>query len=100
VSSSCASLGLGRALQGSMRSIILAVVSAVFPALASASEQARHPTSGVPVNSGKLLPIKGARSANSCAAYGAGFVKVEGSNTCIRIGGAISIGAGASSGSR
>ena len=31
---------------------------------------------------------------------GAGFVPIEGSNTCIKIGGAIGIGAGISSGSR
>lgn len=43
--------------------------------------------------SDKLLPLKGASSANSCAAYGAGFVKVEGSDTCVKIGGVISIGA-------
>ena len=50
--------------------------------------------------SGKVLPLKGARSANSCAEYGAGFVKVEGTNTCMKIGGAISVGAGVSGGSR
>ena len=50
--------------------------------------------------SGKVLPLKGARSANSCAEYGAGFVKVEGTNTCMKVGGAVSVGAGVSGGSR
>jgi hypothetical protein len=50
--------------------------------------------------SGKLLPLKGAGAGNSCARYGAGFVKVEGADTCVKIGGSVSIGAGMSSGSR
>ena len=48
----------------------------------------------------KQLPLKRATSDKSCAAYGAGFVKIEGSDTCVKIGGAISIGAGTSTGSR
>jgi hypothetical protein len=43
-----------------------------------------------------VLPLKGGRSANSCAEYGAGFVRIEGTNTCMKIGGAIGIGAGVS----
>jgi len=49
---------------------------------------------------GKLLPPKRATSGNSCAAYGPGFVKVEGSETCVKVGGAVSIGVGGSAGSR
>jgi hypothetical protein len=44
--------------------------------------------------------LKRPSSANACAEYGAGFVKIEGTNTCMKIGGAVSVGAGASSGSR
>jgi len=43
-------------------------------------------------------PLK--RAPNPCAAFGAGFVKVEGSDTCVRLGGSISIGAGGGSGIR
>ena len=43
-------------------------------------------------------PLK--RAPNPCAEYGAGFVKLEGSDTCVRIGGSISIGAGGGSGVR
>ena len=39
-------------------------------------------------------------SSNSCAPYGAGFVKVEGTDTCVKLGGAVSIGAGSSAGGR
>jgi Porin subfamily len=44
----------------------------------------------------KVLPMKGTSTVNSCAAYGAGFVKVEGTDTCVQIGGSISIGVGGS----
>lgn len=37
-----------------------------------------------------------AASSNACAAYGPGFVAVEGSATCVKIGGAISVGVGGS----
>ncbi len=49
--------------------------------------------------SGKQFPLK-RTSGNSCAAYGAGFVKVEGTETCVKVGGTVSIGAGGSAGSR
>jgi hypothetical protein len=42
--------------------------------------------------SGKVLPLKGTTKANSCAAYGPGFVKVEGTDTCVQIGGSIGVG--------
>lgn len=36
------------------------------------------------------------RKTNPCAQYGAGFVQVEGTSTCIRIGGSVGIGGGVS----
>jgi Porin subfamily len=48
----------------------------------------------------KVLPMKGTATVNSCAAYGAGFVKVEGTDTCVQIGGSIGIGVGGSVGGR
>jgi hypothetical protein len=42
----------------------------------------------------KVLPLKDAASTNACAAYGPGFVKLSGTDTCIHVGGSISIGAG------
>jgi hypothetical protein len=44
----------------------------------------------------KVLPMKGTATVNSCAAYGPGFVKVEGTDTCVQIGGSIGIGVGGS----
>jgi hypothetical protein len=56
------------------------------------AEQSSHQKSDKPATSGKLLPVKGAGAGNSCAAYGPGFVKVDGTDTCVKIGGAVSIG--------
>jgi len=83
-----------------MQKSLLLIVAVVLPASATFAEQIRVPKSEKAATSGKVLPLKGARSANSCAEYGAGFVKIEGTNTCMKIGGVIGIGAGVSSGSR
>jgi hypothetical protein len=73
--------------------VIAALVLSVFTVHAGQAE-APKPASGKP------LPFKRATSGNSCAAYGPGFVKVEGSETCVKVGGAVSIGVGGSAGSR
>lgn len=44
----------------------------------------------------KLKPVASPRSASSCAEYGAGYVRVEGTGSCIRLGGGISVGVGGS----
>jgi hypothetical protein len=80
-----------------MRKFVLAIVAATLPVLA---EQPVFPRSGTTAKPGKLLPLKGATSANSCAAFGAGFVKVEGSDTCVKVGGYVSTGASAYMGAR
>jgi len=83
-----------------MRTILLTLVIAALPASAAPAQQVSPHKPDKPVSSGKLLPLKGAASGNSCAAFGPGFVKVEGSDSCVRIGGATSVGAGTSSGGR
>jgi hypothetical protein len=81
-----------------MRNILLAIMVALLP-LSRASAQ---PSGGQKPDksSDRLLPVKRPGVANSCAAYGVGFVKLEGTDTCVKIGGAISIGVGGSSGAR
>ena len=72
-----------------MRKIFLAVVVAMLPTWAVAQQSSppkKHPTSDA------LRPVRG----NPCAEYGAGFVKVEGSDTCIKTGGSVSVEAGGS----
>ena len=83
-----------------MQNFILVIVALVLPTAGAFAEQSRFPNSGKAGPSGKLLPLKSARPANSCADYGAGFIRIEGTNTCMKVGGAISVGAGVSAGSR
>jgi hypothetical protein len=83
-----------------MRNLLPVVISAVLFASLARAEQ---PTAGklvIPATSGKQLPLKGAGAVNSCAAYGRGFVKIEGSDSCVKIGGAIRVDAVGSGGAR
>ena len=83
-----------------MRKSLLIVMAVTLPSVAALAEQPRSQKPDKAATSGKLLPLKRSNSANACAEYGAGFVKIEGTNTCMKIGGAVSVGAGVSSGSR
>ncbi len=84
------------ALQGGMRALL--VIATGFLAISpAAAETARLPTSDRSPQTSKVLPLKGATGANACAAYGPGFVKVEGSGSCVKIGGTLDIGVAASS---
>jgi hypothetical protein len=47
----------------------------------------------------RLPPAKGA-ARSPCAAFGPGFVKVEGTDTCVKIGGAFSVGVSGAARSR
>jgi hypothetical protein len=75
-----------------MRTILLAMLLLALPASAALAQQASPYKSDKAAPSDKVLPLKGAASGNPCAAFGPGFVKVEGSGTCVKIGGATSIG--------
>jgi len=80
---------------------LLTIVVAMLPATFALGEPSTHPKPAKPTTtSSKLLPVRGAGASNSCAAYGPGFVKIDGTETCMKIGGAVSIGVGGSSGSR
>ena len=81
-----------------MRNILLAIAVAMLPAAAAEPSSSRKPDK--PLASGRLLPLKGAGAGNSCAPYGQGFVKLDGTDTCVKIGGVVGIGVGSSSGSR
>ena len=84
-----------------MRKPLLAIVAAaLLPASIALAEQPSDRKPDKPAASGRLLPLKGAAAGNSCAAFGPGFVKVDGTETCVKIGGAVSIGVGGSSGVR
>jgi hypothetical protein len=83
-----------------MRNILLAIVIAGLPASVIAAEQSGNQKSDKPLTSRRLLPVKGSGTGNACAAYGPGFVKLDGTDTCVKIGGAFSLGVDSSSGSR
>ena len=83
-----------------MRKSLLVMMAVALASVAAAAEQPRLQKSDKAATSGKLLPVKRPSSANACAEYGAGFVKIEGTNTCMKIVGAVSVGAGVSGGSR
>jgi hypothetical protein len=73
------------------------LVTVLLPAAAIAQQGDRR-NFQTPSDAGKTLPSKSAMRSNPCASYGQGFVKVEGSDTCVKLGGGISVGAGMSSG--
>ena len=82
-----------------MRKSLLVMITAVLSG-AAAAEQLRPLKFEKAAPVGQTLPVKRPNSANACAEYGAGFVRVEGTGTCMKIGGAIGVGAGVSIGSR
>jgi hypothetical protein len=73
-----------------MRKIVIALVIAVLPTWAAAQETSRTPN-----QSKKTHTLHSA--GNPCAKYGVGFAKLAGSDTCIKIGGSVSIDSGGSS---
>ena len=80
-----------------MRNVLLLIaVMALLPASSEAAEQLRQLKSDKSISTGRQIPLKGARADQSCAVYGAGFVRVDGTQTCVKIGGAVSIGVGGS----
>jgi hypothetical protein len=81
-----------------MRNILFMILIAILPVSSVLAETMSTPKARK--HPAEYLPRKGAHAGNSCAAYGPGFVKIEGTETCMKIGGAIGIGAGVSSGSR
>ncbi|MGF6311764.1 hypothetical protein ABIB82_003078 [Bradyrhizobium sp. i1.8.4] len=80
-----------------MRKICSAIIAVLIPAAAFAQQGDRRNLQTPPV-AGKTLPSKSTTRSNPCASYGAGFVKVEGSDTCVKLGGGISVEGGMSSG--
>ena len=77
-----------------MRTIFPVIVLALLSASAASAQQFRDDKPGKPA---KTLPLRPAKAAaNPCAEYGLGFARVEGSSTCIKIGGSLSVGVGGS----
>jgi hypothetical protein len=83
-----------------MRKSFLAIAALMLSAAGARAEQPGIQKPGLTTPPAKMLPLKRATSANSCAAYGTGFVKLEGSDTCVKVGGALSVDVGTSRGAR
>jgi len=85
------------AIKGPMRHILLAIVVATLPVAIAAAEQPGRQRPDLAPTRERLLPVKrDAGAGSSCAAYGPGFVKIDGTGTCVKVGGAVEIGAGGS----
>lgn len=80
-----------------MRNACFVIIAVLLPAAAFAQAGDRRHFQ-TPADGGKTLPTKSTTRSNPCASYGPGFVKVEGSDTCVKLGGGISVGAGMSGG--
>jgi hypothetical protein len=82
-----------------MRNILLiAVMTALSVSTAAADPLAPQKPTKTTIPAAipdKPLPVKRSGDANGCAAYGPGFVKVAGSDTCVKLGGAVSVGVSA-----
>ena len=75
-----------------MRSfLVIVAMLCVSPALAESTRPLKLDT---PATTDKAAPLKGKASSSACAAYGPGFVRIEGTDTCVQVGGSISVGAG------
>ncbi len=60
---------------------------------AATAETMRLPAAERP-QAGKTLPLNGTAGTakpNSCASFGRGFVMVEATGTCVKVGGSISV---------
>ena len=73
-----------------MRKLVLAAIVAALPAWVAA-QQSNQPTKHPPKSRAPH-----SASGNPCAQYGPGFARVAGSDTCIKIGGSVSVEGGGS----
>jgi hypothetical protein len=76
-----------------MRSTLCVIVLAALSASSAPAQQSRDQKPEKPAAS---IPLRPKAAANPCAEYGPGFVRVEGSATCVKIGGSVSVGVGGS----
>lgn len=73
---------------------VLLATAIMLSSFAAVAQQARPFKPDKTTPPGKSLPVKRPSSASACADYGPGFVMIEGTSTCMKLGGAMSIGAG------
>lgn len=81
-------------MKAAMRNILLIFVAATLPVSIAVADPLIPQKPTRTAIGGKPLAVKPNRASNACAAYGPGFVKVEGSDTCVRLGGSVGVGVG------
>ncbi len=81
-----------------MRTIV--VLFAILLPAAAFAQQGNSRNSDKSPDAGRMLPSKTTTRGNPCASYGPGFVRVEGTDTCVKLGGSVSVGTGISAGGR
>jgi hypothetical protein len=89
-----------QALAHIFRSIMIAAVSAALASAAHAQQMdtktpRQRPHAAKPDHTAGQKPLARQRPSTSCAEFGAGFVRMPGSDSCIRFGGGVGIGVGA-----
>ena len=77
-----------------MRNIFFIFVATALSISTAAADPAIPQKTSRAAIVGKRLAVKLGSPRNPCAAYGPGFLKVEGSDTCVKVGGSVSIGVG------
>src|SRR5215469_13914946 len=82
-----------------LRTIFLAMIITVLSGSAVLADPANRRKLDYATPLDRLPPAKSA-AGNPCAAFGPGFVKVEGSDTCVKVGGAVRIDVGGAAGPR
>ena len=90
-----------QALAYSLRPIAIAALSVALISVASAQQSdpkvKRQRSYTTPSHqTAKPQPVARPRTTTSCSEFGAGFVRMPGSDSCIRVGGSIGAGVGMS----
>jgi hypothetical protein len=83
---------------GYMRTIFLAMIITVLSGSAVLADPANRRKLDYATPLDRLPPAKSA-AGNPCAAFGPGFVKVEGTDTCVKVGGAFRVDVSGAAGS-
>lgn len=76
--------------------MILLVAATALP-LAAHAQQANDKNARKPADTRTARPAERPNGMKPCPEYGAGFYRVAGSDTCVRIGGGVGVDVGGSS---
>jgi hypothetical protein len=85
-------------MNGVLKIAGLIALVALLPTGLSAQSKKPQPKAKADPWQVESAPPRRQPAANSCMQYGAGFVRLPGSDTCIRMGGGLDVSVGARSG--